>query len=629
MGSMQVLQDTYEKARDYVGRVDPKGCILLPIAHSTQNAQVEVVIGLNGEFKSARKVEKAEAVTIIPVTADSGSRSSGIAPHPLCDKLCYIAGDYVNYCYKEKAEEYYQKYMEQLEKWVQAGCHSYVKAVYDYLKKRSLIQDLVEYGVLLLDPKGKLDDSVKIDIAAQPDVFVRFRIQDKEILGMGEIWRERAVYEDYKQYYLSQLTKKDLDYITGEYVICSDKHPSKIRHSADKSKLISANDSEGFTYRGRFKTKEEAVSIGYVSSQEAHNALRWLIERQGFKSYDMSVVTWNPEDEEVPDWMCDTYDIAYGGQEVSMKDFSEDYAGRVNKAIKGRYSSIDNPRKEVVVMALDAATTGRLSITYFQQMQGSDFLNNLIDWHTSCCWRMSYKKGDDFWNKPMAPTPEDIVRAAYGVERNGFLEVDKKLMKDMLQRLTACIIAGRSISIDLVKAAFENACRPEAYGSYNRTKILEIACALIRKKNQDRNKDKNNDRSKNRRGEYESMSLNKENDGRDYLYGRLLAVAHKLEYDTYSEDERGKRLTNAERYRNMFIKNPTRTWMDIKKKLLPYQKKLKPGLRIFYDKKFREIYDMFKDDDYSKKGKLGEQVLLGYHCQLSELWNYKGNDNEE
>lgn len=622
MGWLQVAQETYHKARDYVGKVDPKGCILLPIAHSTQNAQIEVVIGLNGQFKSARKVEKTEAVTIIPVTADSGSRSSGIAPHPLCDKLCYIAGDYEKYCVKEKATEFYQRYIEQLEQWVKSGCHSYVKAVYDYLKKQSLIQDLVECGVLLLNNKGKLDDTIKIDIAAQPDAFVRFRIQDEEILGLGEVWREQAVYEDYKQYYLSQLTEKDLDYITGEYVICTDKHPSKIRHSADKSKLISANDSTGFTYRGRFKTKEEAVSVGYVSSQEAHNALRWLIERQGFKSYDMCVVTWNPEDEEVPDWLKgDTYDVAYGGQEVSLADFSEDYAGQVSKAIKGRYSYFDNPKKEIVVMALDAATTGRLSVTYFQQMIGSDFLDNLIYWHTSCCWRMSYKKGDIYWNKPMAPTSEDIIRAAYGVERNGFLEVDKKLMKEMLQRLTSCIIGGRSISIDIVKAAFENACRPEVYGSYNRTKILEVACALIRKKNQDRNK--------NMRGEYESMSLNMHNHGRDYLYGRLLAVAHKLEYDTYTEDERGKRLTNAERYRNMFIKNPTRTWMDIEKKLQPYEKKLNPGLKVIYQKKFQEICDAFKDDDYSKKGKLGEQVLLGYHCQLSELWNYKGKDTEE
>ena len=60
---------------------------------------------MDGNFKSARKVEKAESVTIIPVTEDSGTRSSGIAPHPLCDKLCYIAGDYTTYTNDKKTKE--------------------------------------------------------------------------------------------------------------------------------------------------------------------------------------------------------------------------------------------------------------------------------------------------------------------------------------------------------------------------------------------------------------------------------------------------------------------------------------------------------------------------------------------
>jgi CRISPR-associated protein Csd1 len=623
MGAWQVLQETYQKAGSYVGQVDQKGCVLLPIAHSTQNAQIEIVIGLKGEFKSARKVEKAEAVTIIPVTEDSGSRSSGITPHPLFDKLCYVAGDYGKYWDKEKAAEYYQEYSKHLEEWVLSGCHNYVKAVYDYIKKQSLIQDLVECGVLLLNDKGKIDDTIKIESIAQPDAFVRFRIQDEAILGLGEIWKEQAVYEDYKKYYLTQLKKIDLDYITGEYMAYTDKHPSKIRNSADKSKLISGNDSAGFTYRGRFRIKEEAACVGYVSSQEAHSALRWLIERQGYKRYDMCVVTWNPEDEEVPDWLkCDTYDIAYSEREDFSADFSEHYAEQIKKAIRGRYSCFENPAKQIVVIAVDAATTGRLAITYFQQMQGSDFLNNLINWHSSCCWRMSYKKGDIYCNMPMAPTPEDIARAAYGIERNGLLDVyDQKLMKEILKRLTPCIIAGRSIPKDIVKAAFENACRPQAYESHNRRKILEIACALIRKESGDRNKYK--------RGELESMSLNYENHTRDYLYGRLLAVAHKMEYDTYADEEKGKRLTNAERYRAMFIRNPKRTWLDIVKKVQPYERKLSPGMQVIYQKKLQEIYDAFEDDDYSATGKLSEQILLGYHCQLSELWNLKNKTIDE
>lgn len=136
MGWIQDLYKTYQKAEAQVGIEDEKGCILLPIAHSTQNAQLEISVDLDGNFKGARKVEKAEAVTIIPVTEDSGSRSSGIAPHPLCDKLCYVAGDYSEYFTKKNVDTYYQAYKEQLKKWVEAGCHPYVKAIYQYIVKK-------------------------------------------------------------------------------------------------------------------------------------------------------------------------------------------------------------------------------------------------------------------------------------------------------------------------------------------------------------------------------------------------------------------------------------------------------------------------------------------------------------
>lgn len=615
MGVLQILQETYDKSRDYVGRIDQKGYILLPIAHSTQNAQIEIVIGLQGEWKSARKVEKAEAVTIIPVTEHSGSRSSGIAPHPLFDKLCYIAGDYDLYCSKKNAKEFYKDYFNQLERWVQTGCHAYVKAIYLYVKKKNMIKDLVEAGVLTLDDNGAIEES-KIAGIVQTDAFVRFKIQDEEVPGLGEVWKEQAVYDDYVAYYLKQFEGRDLDYITGAYLPCSEKQPSKIRNSGDKSKLISSNDSDGFTFRGRFTSKKETVSVGYIPSQEAHNALRWLIERQGYQKYGMCVVTWNPEDEEVPEWLSeDTGDYAYAGQEVMTVDLGEDYANSVRNAIKGRYGKIDDPAKEIVVMGVDAATPGRLSITYFQQMRGSDFLKNLIYWHSSCSWRMSYKKGKEYWNKPMAPMPDDIAKAAYGVERNGLLHVDNGLVEDTLKRLMPCMIEGKSIPKDIVKAAFENACRPQAFGSYNKRKILEIACALIRKDYQDRSKDK--------KGEFYSMSLNLNNHNRDYLYGRLLAVAHKLEYDTYSEDEQGKRETNAERYRSMLVRNPIKTWPIIEENIRRYNRKLKIGSQVRYQKVFQEIYDSFLGEDFSKPGKLGEQFLIAYHCQLSALWDWK------
>ena len=60
---------------------------MLPVSHSTANAQIEVTIDVNGEFRGARAVEKGEAVTVIPATEDSAVRTSGVCPMPYADKL--------------------------------------------------------------------------------------------------------------------------------------------------------------------------------------------------------------------------------------------------------------------------------------------------------------------------------------------------------------------------------------------------------------------------------------------------------------------------------------------------------------------------------------------------------------
>ena len=81
------LYRVYELAKD-----TEAGKGMLPLSHSTANAQIEVTVSEAGEFVSAAEVAKDNSVTIIPVTEDSGARANGITPMPLADKLVYIAG---------------------------------------------------------------------------------------------------------------------------------------------------------------------------------------------------------------------------------------------------------------------------------------------------------------------------------------------------------------------------------------------------------------------------------------------------------------------------------------------------------------------------------------------------------
>ena len=85
---LKTLADTYDVYSEQAGEIKNDQPVLLPISHSTFNAQIEVTIDEGGNFISSNKLDKGSGiVTIIPVTEDSAARSSGIAPHPLCDKL--------------------------------------------------------------------------------------------------------------------------------------------------------------------------------------------------------------------------------------------------------------------------------------------------------------------------------------------------------------------------------------------------------------------------------------------------------------------------------------------------------------------------------------------------------------
>ena len=64
---------------------------------------------------------------------------------------------------------------------------------------------------------------------------------------------------------------------------------------------IKQNDENGFSYRGRFQNKEQAISIGYDFSQKMHNALRWMIQRQGNPiGKTMMLLAWESDLKKLP-----------------------------------------------------------------------------------------------------------------------------------------------------------------------------------------------------------------------------------------------------------------------------------------------------------------------------------------
>ena len=120
------------------------------------------------------------------------------------------------------------------------------------------------------------------------------------------------------------------------------------------------------------------------------------------------------------------------------------------------------------------------------------------------------------------------------------------------------------------------------------------------------------------------MALDPDRKMRDYLYGRLLAIADRLEgHALYKSGE--KRDTNAARYMQQFADRPNKTWRQIYLSLSPYMSRL--GGAKYYKDMMDEVMCKFDPiEDFTSDRPLSGEFLLGYHCQREAL-RLKGSSN--
>lgn len=617
---------TNELYKIYEYNIQAENTDMPPVSHTTAKAQIEVTIDENGVFMSAATVDKKNAETIIPVTEDSGARANGICPRPLADKLKYIAGDYGEYTTDNS--KYFDAYMQQLTAWRDSAySHPAVKAIAAYLEKRELMHDLIGCGILQTDPEtGKLTKN-NIEGIAQEDALVRFivryndlivRYNDRPIEPDPKTWKDGTLYSRFEQFHASTMRKKQLCYAKGTVETVTYKHPYGILCSEPHAKLISANEDDKieFTYRGRFSGKEEALSVSYDFSQKIHNALKWLIQKQGIRFDTLTLIVWASALQKLPPIdkdFAELEDPYPDEQEEQIPDTMPKYRDLVRKMILGYKDSLQ-PQTKVMLMGLDAATPGRLSIAVYAELEDSQFFANLKKWHTETAWlRCSNKYKTHCIN---SFSVLEIIRCAYGTQQqSGSLACDDKLIKRMTLRLLPCITEGRKIPHDLVRSLCQRASNPQAYEKNNNHRmILETACAMVRKEYLDE-----------RKGEL-TMAFDPNETDRSYLFGCLLAIADKAESDTYDEDK--QRTTNARRYWSAFASRPSQTWMVIEERLRPYMDKLDDGNRVYYERLIGEITSKMSPTDFADNSRLNPLYLLGYHHYNAKLYEKKTNKED-
>lgn len=614
MSWMSVLCKTYDANLKNIGNTDYE-TPLSPVAHMVANAQIEIKIDTEGNLISAITVDKEDAGTIIPVSDKSASRSSGVAPHPLCDMLPYLALDFGSYLTDPKqiktTEEKSKAYMEQLSLWCSSEyCHPKVSAIYAYLSNGTIITDLVECGILKLDENGKFAKA-KVSGKEYEKAVVRFRVAGSE---EEAVFHDTGLFDSYLNYYASQTDeKKDLCYITGTEKAVSTNHPKGIVAAHYGAKLLSANDTSNFVFRGRFATAEEACAVSYEASQKAHKALTWLAANQGISigSSDKRVfICWNPGGKSVAQFNM------LGFQTDDDNDITEKaYKANLLRTLAGYRNDISR-NDSIVIIGLDAATTGRLSITYYNELAASDYYDRIEKWYSGFVWEFFKGKGK---LQVESPSLRRIVDCAFGTERktekSSFLETNDKVQKEQIQRLLYCMLDDKPLPKDLSYYLFCHASTPLAYSRYNRSIILSTACAVIRKN----------------RGDEVKMTLDENNTDRSYLFGRLLAIAEYAEASTYNNSD-GDRETNAIRLQAAFVNHPFKTWSNIESELNPYYQKHTAGNRIRLKKMVTDIFALIANEDSKVLNRpLTEDYLLGYYLQKKDLYTSKkiSLNNEE
>ncbi len=602
---------------------------LLPPYHTLQNSHLEIRIDGDANFIDANPiVNKNDQEIIIPCTEKSSSRTSGEEPHPLSDKIQYCAKDYIGV-----KKSFFSSYSMQLHKWADSKfTHPFVNTIYNYVNKGTLYSDIINTGKIF----GKLDDDLG-------DLLIRWKV---ELPGENEprCWKNHLLFDCWQKYCVSQESVMGICMVTGERRSLAINHPKRIRHSGDGGRLISSNDRTGFTFRGRFSTniviideKKEEIAIQPVSissdvSQKAHSALRWLIDRQSFRNGDQVILSWAVSGLNTPDIFANTLSIFDESEEElkeidihSNNDAGQTFARKLTKKMAGFHADLKDTSK-IIVMGLDSVSPGRISITFYRELSGSDFLEKLEKWHTQMAWNFLHFSQDQKNKKKsqngylhFAPAILSIAEACYGRKRNK----DKdfiKFKKSIIERLLPCIIDSKAIPVDIMETAVRKASNRLAFKegeSWQWERTLSVACSLYRCYSI---------RTSNNKNQY-AMALEYERSDRDYLYGRLLAAAEYLEENALHLAGEN-RITNAARLMQRFSDQPFQTWLSIEKSLDPYKTRLqikRPKKLFFLKNLIDEIHNIFLPGDYEKEGRLSGLYLLGYHCQRLELIrkNYK------
>jgi CRISPR-associated protein Csd1 len=637
VGLFQNLLETYEKCSDAVGiiPIDAEGNtnekkILLPIFHMTFKSDICVTIDKSGDFIRATRDSK-EITIIIPCTEKSAGRSSGVSAHPLCDQLDYVGG--IN---NKKFDDYLLK----LGSWKDNIAE--LNAIYTYISGKTIIRDLLNSGIF--KEREFLPQKDELDYEKIRKIGVRFAVvMDGDTVN---VWESKSLRDAWINHVQSKMICKDriFDYISGSNVSqVAKQHPKNINSNTGNAKLISCNDEQGFTFRGRFAQQDDAVIVDYIQSQKIHQMLRWLIANYGYAVDSQVVVAWGVDSStevqaKAQDGTIDLFEsmekIKIDSEiltEINLLIYAE-YAKNLKNLLQGYgdANKIKQHSRKICIAVFDAATTGRMGLVFYQELPEYTYLERIVNWHLDTSYYLTaWKKVKDDNGKEKnipisyigAPSFDDIIFAVYGKSRGdkSYDILKKKTRKQLLE----CMFGSFVFPKNMVEMAANRASNPMSFTDLNGKfsehewrRSINITCALARKfyKQQEKEEIK--------------LELGENRSDRDYLYGRLLSVADRLERTAlYKADKQDTRPTNAIRLMSAFQIKPYATWLQIYTQLIPYINQLNGA--GYFQSLIDSIMVLFKEGEFEDNSPLSPLYLLGFSAQNRAFLKTNKNENME
>ena len=636
MSLLTALLDSYDYAleHDMVGKPDASGNLLVPMFYDSVDSDgkniLEVIISKEGRFIAYDYVPKGETI-IFPVTEDSAARSSNVAPHPIVDNMSYVVQD---------GSPRNQAYMDQLDSWLAYEEIDYIRTIYDFLKKDatikriydSLLPEPIDENLKITDPKKAEQEEKKRakEIEKIRKIYIMFTIAEYDGQKNVSVSDNRDLQEKYRDYFINCLCndkEKIICNLSGKEDYLCIKHQPLM----GRARLVSQIEAKEENWRGRFTMPDQSIKIGMETSQKIHLMAKYLLSGQGTRR-------WLGEQANMVSWFSDDLSNA--------AEFNPTKSAEVASSVKNRLLAMKQEKTDASMIAdemtedivksftsgkrmfsddatyyiaiFDKISNGRVAAKYFRSLSASRLKENLVAWQEKYHWWGFSNENRD---KEFTPSPRRMVLAAYGVERDGMLEIAKNdFLKNQCQNIVTALVEGRAVPRNFEKALAVNIRHRQ---NYDKTWMEVLFCALAVLKD---------------KGGMKDPMLNRENTNRSYLFGRLLASFEYLEKSAFSKGD--ERSTNAEKMWTSYTNQPATMMLRLRNLMIPYERKLERSdealKRMAYFNAMREIreatnmlHESYNMDSVEVNRPLDYGFIFGYEAQRQAFYSGKNKDAKE